>query len=540
PAKRLLCPYAEQSGTDSVDASCARDRNTEGDTRDVSVRLVREPDRGVDPDHLLHRTVAEVEAETHGTARVADAEADVVDHEIERARLLGAKGGCDGEERQQGQGEGSHPQIGKSRGASLTGRRVRRCRATNLASAHLASSRASVRSGIRFALDYVSERATVSRRGLTAFQLLERARPVLPQQLREGAIMQEAPAGLAAGAVVGLVLAVDDSLDGGATMGARLAVPPVYLHPRVERGDLLWKAVARFGGEQLGPFPEQALRRLVEGCDLLVAELRRSLHRGELRLQEDLVRVCVADPAQDAWIGQRALERVVLRTQRRGELVEGGVQRLDSATIELRQRFLPLLQVEGGALVRRCFGEAQCTRREVERPVRSLLRYVGARLPPLQPAADHQVQNDEQAALQLPDDPLPHAAQADHPPPLGRGEWRVPGAEQGRRPETDLLEGLAQDALAKRIAVQLDLRQLGHDAGNVAVSATPGGCGAAARAPRSCGSAADRTSGDTRRFPASSGRSQRKPARTPRGCAAGPPEREGRKGLVPVPPPASP
>ena len=54
--------------------------------------------------------------------------------------------------------------------------------------------------------------------------------------------------------------------------------------------------------------------------DLLVGERRGQLHRRQLRGVQDLVRVGVADAAEDARVGQRPLERVVLGGQPLREL----------------------------------------------------------------------------------------------------------------------------------------------------------------------------------------------------------------------------
>jgi hypothetical protein len=56
----------------------------------------------------------------------------------------------------------------------------------------------------------------------STLQLVQGARPVLTQQTRECAVSQQPATGLAAGAVVGLVLGVHDALDGRAAYGARL------------------------------------------------------------------------------------------------------------------------------------------------------------------------------------------------------------------------------------------------------------------------------------------------------------------------------
>ena len=110
---------------------------------------------------------------------------------------------------------------------------------------------------------------------LRLFQLLEALRPVAPEEAREGAVGEKAAAGLAGGAVVRLVLRVNDPLDVGTARGAGLPVLPVDGHLLAEGGDLLRERIARLAPEAIGPLDEGLLRRLVESRDLLVRELPR-------------------------------------------------------------------------------------------------------------------------------------------------------------------------------------------------------------------------------------------------------------------------
>ena len=48
---------------------------------------------------------------------------------------------------------------------------------------------------------------------------------------------------------------------------------------------------------------------------------------------QNFIRVCVANAAEDVRIGERALESVILRLQRRGECPEAGIERFDSSGV---------------------------------------------------------------------------------------------------------------------------------------------------------------------------------------------------------------
>src|SRR5439155_16455682 len=145
--------------------------------------------------------------------------------------------------------------------------------------------------------------------------LLQAPRPVVLQKPGERAVRQQHAARLAARAVVGLVLGVDDALHGRAAVGTRLAVAPMDGHPLAEGGHLFGEAVAGLRAQAFGPLVERRPRRRVEARDLVVAELARQLDGREAGPVEDLVGVGVADAGEQAGIGERALQGVILARQ---------------------------------------------------------------------------------------------------------------------------------------------------------------------------------------------------------------------------------
>ena len=129
-------------------------------------------------------------------------------------------------------------------------------------------------------------------------------------------------AGLAARAVVGLVLGVDDALHRRAADGARLAEAAVHRHLRPERGDLLREAVAGLARSRSVHSRERRRASPRTGASIVVVvERARQRERREPRAVQDLVGVGVADAAEEARIGERALERVVLARRRARERV---------------------------------------------------------------------------------------------------------------------------------------------------------------------------------------------------------------------------
>src|SRR6185436_2340037 len=99
---------------------------------------------------------------------------------------------------------------------------------------------------------------------LLLLQLLERLRPVLLHQPRQHAVGEQAAAGLAGGAVIGLVLGVEDALHRRAADGAGLAVAAVHGHLRAEGGDLLGEVVAGLRAQAGDPLAQHLLRRREE------------------------------------------------------------------------------------------------------------------------------------------------------------------------------------------------------------------------------------------------------------------------------------
>ncbi len=80
-----------------------------------------------------------------------------------------------------------------------------------------------------------------------------------------------------------------------------------------------------------------------------------------------------------------------------------------------------------------------------------------APLPPAQAAGDHQVQDEEQAAVQIEDDPFPHPPQSDDHASLDRGDGRLDRAHQERIPEPQPLERLIQHPRGQRFEIERDV-----------------------------------------------------------------------------------
>ena len=81
---------------------------------------------------------------------------------------------------------------------------------------------------------------------------------------------------------------------------------------------------------------------------------------------------------------------------------------------------------------------------------------------PPQPARDHQVQDGEQIAVELPHEPLAHAPHRDQAMSFERGDGRIERAHEKRARDAHFLERAVENPRPKRAQVQLDVRQFRH------------------------------------------------------------------------------
>ena len=236
-------------------------------------------------------------------------------------------------------------------------------------------------------------------------------------------------------------------------------------HSLAERGHALGKTAGGLAPESLDPVGERGARRLEQPRQLLVGELAGELDRRQARAVQDLVTVRVADPAQHARVGQRALDRVALARERRPERAEVGVEHLEPARIVLGERRRAAHQVDRRALLRAGLGHHERARREVERGHADLPRHARAGRLPVQAPGDHQMDDDEPLVLERDHHALAETPHAGDGAAEDVAEGRVHRAQDERRGQAQRLEARAADALAQRFHVDRHVGQLGHRTG---------------------------------------------------------------------------
>ena len=116
---------------------------------------------------------------------------------------------------------------------------------------------------------------------------------------------------------------------------------------------------------------------------------------------KDLVGVCVADSAEDPWIGQCALHRVVPLDQGVSKSGVVDLQWFDSSRVVLAQRILAEAEMQGGALLLARFGQKKGPVLEVERAEAQAAGDLVIWRLPAKPAGDHQMHHDVHAFFTL-------------------------------------------------------------------------------------------------------------------------------------------
>src|SRR2546423_10505193 len=111
----------------------------------------------------------------------------------------------------------------------------------------------------------------------TPGELVDRARPILFEKTREGAVSEQPPIGLAARTIVRLVVGVSNALHGRTTDRAWLTELAVYGHLFAEGSDFGWKLALRFLAQPVRPLDERFTRGFEETFYLLPGQARRVL-----------------------------------------------------------------------------------------------------------------------------------------------------------------------------------------------------------------------------------------------------------------------
>ena len=306
---------------------------------------------------------------------------------------------------------------------------------------------------------------------MKSLELLERLRPVILEQPRQPAIGEQLAAGLAGRAVVGFVGRVLNALNRRAAHRTRLAVASVRGHAVAKRRDLLGKFLAGLGDQLVAPLREDADRVRVQAFDLFRRQLAGQQHRRHLRGVQDLVRIGVADAAQQVRIGQRALQRVILARQRRAELPRRSTVSTsrppgscDASSFSPRTRYSDARRFDPASVrISEPLSKVECGETDLAGNLWMLRSAPSAPVcGPLEAAGDHQVDDEEQLVFELHTSRLPRRRSADDLLAVGVIDRRIERANEERAGEADPIEPLPDDARSQRMQVELDVRKFRH------------------------------------------------------------------------------
>ena len=214
----------------------------------------------------------------------------------------------------------------------------------------------------------------------------------------------------------------------------------------------------------IAPFRQDANGLRVQALDLFRRQLAGQQHRRHLRGVEDLVRIGVADAAEQMRIRQRALQGVVLAASalRRTARTED-CQHFQAAGIVRRE--LVARRARGkatrGASSRLRSGSA--IRYRSRMPRRPTLPGIFApRSSQRKRPAIIRWMTEKQLAFELPDQALAQSSQIDDGLAVCLIDGRIDRPNEKGTGEPNPLEPAARDARAKRMQVQLDVWKFGQ------------------------------------------------------------------------------
>ena len=193
------------------------------------------------------------------------------------------------------------------------------------------------------------------------FEFFEGAGPILAEKPGEGAVGEELSAGLAGGAIVGLVGGVTDALDFGVAARTRLLVTAVNGHAFAKGGDIFGEFIACFRAEAVEPASERGTGGSEEALDLRHGELVGQREGRKPGFEQNFIGIGIADAAEQARVGEGALQSVVRGEKNGGKARRIGIEHLEAAGIQGAKAVFASDDVERGALLRAGFGPQKST-----------------------------------------------------------------------------------------------------------------------------------------------------------------------------------
>src|SRR5262252_7777432 len=114
---------------------------------------------------------------------------------------------------------------------------------------------------------------------------------------------------------------------------------------------------------------------------------------------QDFIGIRISDAAEQSWIGQSALQRVIFPNQRFTKRLHRRIEHLERSTVENSKVAFLFNQVQRGSFLRSGFREQQGAGLEIERRETQLAGDFRAAFLPLKPSGNHQMNDKKQSAL---------------------------------------------------------------------------------------------------------------------------------------------
>src|SRR6185437_14982247 len=177
---------------------------------------------------------------------------------------------------------------------------------------------------------------------------------------------------------------------------------------------------------------------------------------------QNLVRVRVADAAEQSRIGERSLECVILQRELCAERIGCRVERLDAASIERAKRGLALYRVQRCAARSARFCQKQRSRRKTEARQHGARWTLLSRCAPAEPSRDHEVDDEKELIAEAEHDAFPDAAHTGHMPTLVFGDGWSHGAQHEGSFDARVFQRLPAHPWRKLLEIDRDIGEFWH------------------------------------------------------------------------------
>src|SRR5260370_37465363 len=232
------------------------------------------------------------------------------------------------------------------------------------------------------------------------FEFFEGAGRIFAEKAGESAVGEELSAGLAGGAIVGFVGGVTNALDFGVATRTRLFVAAVNGHAFAKGGDIFGEILARLRAEAVEPANERGTGGCEEALDLRHGELVGQREGRKPGFEQNFIRIGIADAAEQARVGEGALQSVVRGEKNRGKARRIGAEHFDATGIESAKAVFSGDDVERSALLRAGFRPEKSSGGKIKCGKAARRRDFGAARTPVDPAGGHQGQNEAEAVFE--------------------------------------------------------------------------------------------------------------------------------------------